>query len=275
LEDSISSELPGNPAIFITRFNDSTIYMNDAKIDLYVRNKLTKNAQGMDQVLHQIDRVLNPAVPDSSDVGGLHNPSALTFLMNSSAYQITRRNRISEFASRVAQLNLLYMYNTTDSGRNTYLVPIDEAFQALQKSSLDLKVVAAHVIPNNVIFLRPAIEMTLPTQRTSYPASSGAEFLVVDISFDKDGVNKCKYIYFVFIKKDSNVLFLFYFLGIVKSDTKNTDGRTFHLKGVVQAEVVVANIPVKNGVVHLINKPLVVIHQTVYDYLAVSTFPHF
>lgn len=95
LEDSISSELPGNPVIYITRFNDSVIYMNNAKIDMHVRNRLTKNAQGMDQVMHMIDRVLDPAVPDSTDVGGLHNPSALTFLMQSSAYQITRRHGLS------------------------------------------------------------------------------------------------------------------------------------------------------------------------------------
>lgn len=40
----------------------------------------------------------------------------------------------------------------------------------------------------------------------------------------------------------------------------------------VQTEVVRGNIPVKNGVVHLISKPLVVIDSTVYDTMAVSQF---
>lgn len=61
---------------------------------------------------------------------------------------------------------------------------------------MDSKVIAAHVIPNNVLFLRPILETTSSSQRTAYPTSSGAEFLEVDISFDETGLNKCKY-YFI------------------------------------------------------------------------------
>lgn len=61
-------------------------------------------------------------------------------------------------------------------------------------------------------------------------------------------------------------------LGIVRSDTRSADGDAFHRKGVVQTEVVRGNIPVKNGVVHLISKPLVVIDSTVFDTMAVSQF---
>jgi len=42
-----------------------------------------------------------------------------------------------------------------------------------------------------------------------------------------------------------------------------------HRKGRVQAQILKANIPVKNGVVHLINRPLVVIDSNVYKTMEV------
>lgn len=58
-------------------------------------------------------------------------------------------------------------------------------------------------------------------------------------------------------------------IDIVRSDTSSATDQ-FHLRGVVQTEVVKGNIPVKNGVVHLISKPLTVIDSTVYQTLAVG-----
>lgn len=54
----------------------------------------------------------------------------------------------------------------------------------------------------------------------------------------------------------------------VKSNT--VAGDTKHTRGVVLAEIVRANIPVKNGVVHLIQRPLMVVDTTVVDFLKVS-----
>jgi hypothetical protein len=45
------------------------------------------------------------------------------------------------------------------------------------------------------------------------------------------------------------------------------DGK--HSAGVVLAEIVKANIPVKNGVVHLIHRPLMVVDTTVTQFLEV------
>lgn len=44
-----------------------------------------------------------------------------------------------------------------------------------------------------------------------------------------------------------------------------------HSPGVVLAEIVRANIPVKNGVVHLIHRPLMVVDTTVKQFLEVSS----
>jgi len=43
-----------------------------------------------------------------------------------------------------------------------------------------------------------------------------------------------------------------------------------HAEGVVLAEIVMANIPVRNGVVHLIHRPLMVVDITVQQFLEVS-----
>jgi hypothetical protein len=54
----------------------------------------------------------------------------------------------------------------------------------------------------------------------------------------------------------------------VKSHTLLSDGK--HSQGVVLSEIVKANIPVKNGVVHLIQKPLMVVDNNVRQLLEVS-----
>lgn len=53
----------------------------------------------------------------------------------------------------------------------------------------------------------------------------------------------------------------------VKSNTVVGDSK--HTTGVVLAEIVVGNIPVKNGVVHLIHRPLMVVDTTVAKFLEV------
>lgn len=54
----------------------------------------------------------------------------------------------------------------------------------------------------------------------------------------------------------------------VKSQTLIGDGK--HSEGVKIVEIVRANIPVKNGVVHLISKPLMIVDGTVDQFLQVS-----
>lgn len=54
----------------------------------------------------------------------------------------------------------------------------------------------------------------------------------------------------------------------VKSQTLSGDG--LHTQGVVLGEIVKANIPVRNGVVHLIHRPLVIVDTTVVQFLEVS-----
>lgn len=60
------------------------------------------------------------------------------------------------------------------------------------------------------------------------------------------------------------------YIAYVKSNTVVGDSK--HSTGVVMAEIVKANIPVRNGVVHLIHRPLMIVDTTVIQFLEVSSF---
>ena len=46
-----------------------------------------------------------------------------------------------------------------------------------------------------------------------------------------------------------------------------TWGTKKHKRGSVRANIVKGNIPVQNGIVHLIDKPLMVVARSLYDYV--------
>ena len=47
-------------------------------------------------------------------------------------------------------------------------------------------------------------------------------------------------------------------------------GTKQHRRGTVEANIVKANIPVQNGIVHLIDKPLVIMANTLYEHLCIE-----
>lgn len=61
---------------------------------------------------------------------------------------------------------------------------------------------------------------------------------------------------------------MIFFLDFVSSNTVVGDG--VHPTGAVEAEIVKANIPIRNGVVHLISRPLMVVDNTVKQFIEVS-----
>jgi hypothetical protein len=133
-------------------------------------------------------------------------------------------------------------------------------------------VIDGHVIPNHVIFLRPS------ELKKEYETTALSSSLPVFIEFDRpetNGDGRCMMIHYdncnKYLNLRTNSLFHSFLLsGVVRSDTRSSDGDALHRKGVVQTEVVRGNIPVSNGVVHLISKPLVLIDLTVYKTLQVN-----
>ena len=50
-------------------------------------------------------------------------------------------------------------------------------------------------------------------------------------------------------------------------ESKTITGTKKHKRGTVAANIVMANIPVQNGIVHLIDKPLVIMANTLHEHL--------
>ena len=83
LEDSVSSELEGNPPIWITRIKErhrDILYVNNARILQERSNYRQVNHQGKIQVLHVIDQVLVPVRSAKKDNVQIYNPDALRYL---------------------------------------------------------------------------------------------------------------------------------------------------------------------------------------------------
>ncbi|KAJ0178802.1 hypothetical protein K1T71_005577 [Dendrolimus kikuchii] len=193
LDYAISSELDGNPPLWVTRRRDTMhddIYVNNAKV--YVtRSYQAFNKNNKRQVLHVIDQVLQPLQPlgPGSISSPVYNPTADQFLEQSDVFNIGQ-HRLRSFRQKVNQLQKSKVFKA--EGKHTFFIPVDEGFKPTTRSDLiDEKVIDGHVIPQHVLFTH-ARELTT---------------------------------------------------------------------------IVRANIPVKNGVVHLIQRPLMVVDTTVIDFL--------
>lgn len=135
---------------------------------------------------------------------------------------------------------------------------------------IDEKVIDAHVIPRQALFLKPT------PYHEIFKTIAFGEFFKVTVSFPGDVIAHSEKRKFRLIDKKNykrkeklrfNILIL---LGYVKSHTVLGDPK--HPSGVVLSEVVFANIPVQNGVVHLIRQPLAIIDKTIQQFIEVRYF---
>ncbi|CAG2119233.1 unnamed protein product, partial [Medioppia subpectinata] len=122
-------------------------------------------------------------------------------------------------------------------GYHTFFVPIGE----VRPEAFDKYVVLGHVIPNNVLFLNVM-------GKESYRSAANDATVNVELSL----INRTLRI---------NPEQTYY----VQSNTIKADPR--HNKGVVMSRVLRPNIPIKNGVIHLIEKPLMIIDTSIIDFL--------
>ncbi|XP_071646331.1 fasciclin-1 isoform X5 [Temnothorax longispinosus] len=243
LRDSISSELEGNPPLWITRRPGKysvNVYINNAMILLEQSNfqsKLKVNGDTMTQVLHIINEVLEPVRSNSAE-SPIYNPNAFQFLNQSENLNLGD-HRVRTFRQRIVIEKKEAIFKA--EGRFTFFIPVDEGFKPEPRpQKIDQLVIDGHVLPNEVLFTAPTPD------KVPYPTLVFNDNLRVVVSFLKSQ-NK------VYVQSDTLV------------------GDTTHQAGVVLAEIVKANIPVRNGVVHLIQRPLMVVDSTVKDFLEVPT----
>ncbi|XP_011641357.1 fasciclin-1 isoform X2 [Pogonomyrmex barbatus] len=239
LRDSISSELEGNPPLWITRRPSRygvDVYINNAMILLEQSNfqsKLKVNGDTMTQVLHIINEVLEPVRSNSAE-SPIYNPNAFQFLNQSENLNLGIY-RVRTFRQRIIIEKKEAIFKA--EGRFTFFIPIDEGFKPEPRpQKIDQLVIDGHVLPSQVLFTAPTPD------KVPYPTLVFSDNLKVTASFLK-AQNK------VYVQSNTIV------------------GDSTHQPGVVLAEIVKANIPVRNGVVHLIQRPLMVIDTTVKDFL--------
>lgn len=161
---------------------------------------------------------------------------------------------------------------------------------------IDKKVIDGHIIPDRVVFTASA-----PLEEP-FATSAFEDNIKVTVTFFTQGEGKhqrskflsiCQpsfvFIYFInclfggfffwllplilnfLIKNKIQTNSRLFFAAYVKSNTVVGDSK--HSTGVVMAEIVRANIPVKNGVVHLIHRPLMIVDTTVIQFLEVRFIP--
>nr|XP_036217261.1 fasciclin-1 isoform X12 [Bactrocera oleae] len=230
----IPSDMGGNPSLYITKNRNGDIYVNNARIIPSLTVEMT-NSLGMRQVMHIIDEVLVPLTALPTAKMEFTNLDAYQFMKQADILDIGE-NRLRSYRSQVTLMRKDNLYQSP--GGHTFLIPVDEGFKQTTRSSLvDNKVIDGHVIPNNVIFTAAA-QMEVPQTTAAFEDN-----LKVTVSFFK--------------QKDGKMY--------VKSNTILGDAK--HPTGVVLAEIVKGNIPVRNGVVHLIHRPLMIIDSTVTQFL--------
>lgn len=236
----VTSEGGGNPPLWVTRqrnTNHDDIYINNAKILMSHSNYGAINKQGHKQVLHVIDEVLTPVVPNPTSNNPLYNPNAYQLLIQSESVDIGL-HRLREFRQRVNNTGKLDIFNR--EGKYTFFMPVDEGFSPSERADmLDDKVIDGHVIPGHVLFTSPS-----PLEQPFETLAFG-DNLKVTVSFKRDAN----------AVGDKNVY--------VQSYTLVGDSK--HQAGAVQAEIVRANIPVKNGVIHLIQRPLMIVDMKISE----------
>lgn len=232
---------PGNAPLFITR-TENMVYVNNAEIIKDLSITINTPDPAKRKVLSVINEVLQPLRLKINDPQKI-NPNAAGLLESSSDY-VLGSHQIGMFAGRVRFMNRTE--NFRNSGPNTYLIPVDGAF--LKKSrvdNVDEKVIDAHVIYNKVLFLNPTSENKI------FETAAFSDSVKVVVSFpsgdNSDGIRK-RY---------------------VRSNT--VVGDVNHPAGVVLSEILLPNIPVRNGVIHLIKHPLMVIDKTVQQFIDESS----
>lgn len=225
-----------NPPVWITKLEDE-IYVNNARIIPELSDYLSENnnVPSKPQVLHVIDEVLNPVVRRVAL--GVENPTAFELLSRTKLWDLGHYKLDIFYRKLVGhrQENLLKGCDGC-----TFFIPVDEGFTDYRQQLFDANVLSGHIIPKRVLFTRPS-----PKDLPFETLADGDDLYVVILLSGSEGK-------------------LF-----VKSHTLMEDSN--HPTGEIITEIVMANIPVKNGVVHLIKRPLVVFDRklTIFPYLNV------
>jgi len=241
LGERLTSLMQGHPPIWV-RLVQNNVFLNQARVVYSYKDLVSKS--GKKQVLYLIDSVLEPLVPKEDKVEDFIDIKASNILKESNKYKIGDFS-IDKFAKRIEQLGFDKFPEFSQYGKMTFFLPIDSAFNNLRVKIVDEEVVRAHVVPDELLFTLPPKRRPELFPTLQYNFTRGISILDV----------KAK----VTIKDDGPVV-----------QSKTITGTKQHKRGTVEANIIKANIPVQNGIVHLIDRPLVIMANTLYEHLCVE-----
>jgi len=235
--ERMTSLMQGHPPIWV-RMITSNLYVNQARV---VFTYELESSSGKKQFLYLIDSVLEPLVPKDEKVEDYVDIKAGDLLTKSENYRIGDFS-IKKFAERLEALGIGNFSELNNYGKFTFFLPIDSAFENLRVGIIDAMVVRAHMVPDFLMFTKPQKRRVESKPTIQYNSSRGSSNLRVMAK--------------VFVKDN---------VPMVQSQT--VVGTKEHKRGTVEAKIVKANIPVQNGIVHLIDKPLVIMASSLYEHL--------
>lgn len=232
-EDNLPASIPtiasGSPTLYLTRADDRLFYVNNAKV---IRKRDLEH-DGIKQKLYVIDEVLEAFIPTQGVM-----PSALQFLNQPTIYDV--REHLSYFSTRVSMTDEKGLFS--DEKSHTFFIPLGTAEKfSRMHAQIDKYVVKGHVIPNRVLFTRTM-------KNESFQSAAWDDTVKVELSLaNQSDSSGSEYTLFA------------------QSHTMSTDPQ--RQKGFVLAKIIKPNICVKNGVVHLIEKPLMIVDSSILDFL--------
>jgi len=194
-----------------------------------IKETTLRTINGDEQLLYIIDEALEPYIPSTP-----LPPFALELIRQPSIYGIDES--WNSYYNKITSNRQESIFERP--GNHTFFVPMGD----IRPDLFDRYVVLGHVIPNHVLFLNVM-------GKESYRSAANDATVNVELSL----INRTLRI---------NPEQTYY----VQSNTIKADPK--HNKGVVMSRVLRANIPIKNGVVHLIEKPLMIIDTSIIDFLS-------
>ncbi|XP_043193338.1 fasciclin-1-like isoform X1 [Amphibalanus amphitrite] len=255
-KQSEGSSLKGNQKLFFSlqkrRGGEDDIFVNNARI--VTRDLAFTSEDGSNQYLHIIDEVLEPTIPSNKN-SRYYNPNALKLLSDSAQYSLGESS-IKKFYKKVQDLDKTSVFGTTEF--HTYFIPVDAGMQGVE-TDVDRVVVDGHMIPNKVLFTRTMgndsyetmafgdmLKVTGQLRVQPYPEKTPGSFLLK--------VQK----YVPPVKRPEK---------LYEIQSRTLLGDAEHSSGSVLAKIVKPNIAVENGVIHLIEKPLMVMENSAFDFI--------
>lgn len=211
--------------------HDKYYYVNNAFI-IESREDL-QTSERDSQVVHIVDEVLAAYNPTSSSVP----PNALELISNPSLYELGNLD-LSNFLQHIRSNRLESVFS--QPGQNTFFVPSKAPLPGAPE--FDQYVVKAHVVRNKALFVRTLGDKK-KYETLAFDGTVDVELSLVNLTsrFAQDKV--------------------FY----IQTNTVKNDAA--HKVGKVLSRLTLANIPVKNGVIHIIDKPLMLMDMSIRDFL--------